>query len=118
MEELGKGTRGKNGTLPRLLIGSFPFQLHSPVPSLCARSDTRAHADMRAGPAHTILAELPSATSASCALAVADRKRKRTSAVNEKDREKGRSESSGRGRERSKSPTQRDPIAEGYATAL
>lgn len=87
MEELGKGTRGKNGTLPRLPIGSFPFQLHSPVPLLCAHSDTRAHVDMRAGPTHTILAELPSATSASCALAV-DRKRKRTSAVNEKERKR------------------------------
>lgn len=75
LEVLGKGTWGKNGTLPRPLIGSFPFQLHSPVPSLCAHSDTWAQIDMRAGPAHTILTELPSATSASCALAVADRKR-------------------------------------------
>lgn len=77
------GRAGKGNTPRWLLIGSFPFQLHSPVPLLCAHSDTWAHVDMRAGHAHTVLGESPSAAPPSCALAVADRKR--TSAANEKE---------------------------------
>lgn len=64
-KQRGGKKKKKKGTPRWLLIGSFPFQLHSPVASLCAHSDTWAHADMRVGPAHTVLGESPSASSSS-----------------------------------------------------